>query len=565
MFRKLIRDEISKIVPTGTNFSVEVPEVPEHGDYSSNAAMVLGKKEGKNPGEVANELKNKLLSNLVAKWVEKIEIAGPGFLNFFISPKALISLLRNPTPKRSFFEKFFSKKKTVIVEYFQLNIAKRPHVGHMRSAIIGDSLKRMFLQAGYNVISDTHVGDWGTQFGILLLSLKEPGVKIDESNPFNDLENLYISQNKKIEEKPELRDQAKEEFAKLERGDLENRKLWKWMVDISMKNLEQSAKLLELLPFDEHKGESSYEKDMPGIVSNALAKKVAVKKEDGSMIVDLTNEKLDEAVLIKSDGASTYLLRDLATIKYRKNKYNFNKNLYVVDVRQEHHFRQVFSVAEKLGYDGVDESKHVSYGFLKLPDGAMSTRAGNIISIDEMINEAKNRALKIIEEKNPELKDKEKIAYKVGLGAIKYFDLSHNRKSDIEFRWEDVLSFEGDTGPYIQYTYARLRSILRKYGKSTTWRSDRQAEMDAVEKKIILAISMFDEVLEDALADYMPNILANFIFNLAQKANEFYHSHPVLQEADQSKKEFRLALISKISETLKKGLYLLGIDALEEM
>lgn len=569
MFRKVIRKEIEKVVPEGTKFVVEIPENLEHGDYSSNIAMVLAKKEGINPKELAEDIILRLRSGQLSRICEKVEVAGAGFLNFFITPSSLRASFTGKRSKKSFFQKLFSKKKTVIVEYFQLNIAKRPHVGHMRSAIIGDALKRMFLEAGYNAISDTHIGDWGTQFGILLLEYKslEPNIRreiFSSGDLFEKLENIYISGNENIAREASRLELAKEEFAKLERGDPENKKLWQDMVNISMKKLKESADFLWLLPFDENKSESSYENDMPAIVEEVLQKGVASKKDDGAVTVDLTNEKLDDAVLIKSDGASTYLLRDLATIKYRKSKHKFWKNLYVVDVRQDHHFKQVFKVAEKLGWS--DPGEHVSYGFIKLPEGAMSTRVrGSTISIEKIIEEAQNRAKKIIEEKNPELKNKEEVARQVGLGALKYFDLSHNRKSDIEFLWEDALSFEGNTGPYLQYTYARLRSILRKYGKNPLWNLGAKANMDTREKQLFLAVSQFDESLEDTIIDYLPNILSNYLYGLAQKANEFYHSHPVLQESNEQKKQLRLVLISAVAETLKKGLYLLGIDSPEEM
>ncbi|MEK7503003.1 MAG: arginine--tRNA ligase [Patescibacteria group bacterium] len=582
MFRKLIADEIAKVVPGGTGFSVEVPETAEHGDYASNAALVLAKKEGKNPLEMAEKLALRLRSGQLSRFCDKVEIAGPGFLNFFIASSILTSSLWGKSvknnshelfPNKSFFKRLFLKKKIVIVEYFQLNIAKRPHVGHMRSAIIGDALKRMFIEAGYKAISDTHVGDWGTQFGILLLEYKdlEPHMRheiFSQGDPFEKLENMYISGNENIKREASRLELAKREFAKLELGDIENRKLWKEMVDISMKNLEKSAKLLNLLPFDEHRGESSYEKDMPLIVQEALQKGVAQKKDDGAVVVDLSDEGLGEAVLIKSDGASTYLLRDLATIRYRKEKYDFYKNIYVVDMRQGYHFGQVFEVAKKLGYAKEEEIYedvlHISYGIVKLPEGTMSTRAGNVISIEAMVSEAQNRAYKVIEEKNSKLKNKNEIARMVGLGAIKYFDLSHNRKTNIEFDWDRALSFEGNTGPYLQYTYARLRSILRKHGKSKIKEIFRD-DIDSEERQILLSISRFDEELERALINYYPHVLADYLYVLAQKTNEFYHSHPILQENDQEKKQFRLALISKISETLKKGLYLLGIDAPEEM
>ena len=569
MFRESIKKEIRTIVGDEVNFSVEVPENPEHGDYASNAALILAKKEGKNPKEVAEELKTKLLSFPEPKW-ERIEIAGPGFLNFWIKneelAKQLGTVLDNP-------EKWGSsdvgKNRKVIVEYFQLNIAKRPHIGHIRSAVIGDTLKRMLSSQGYDAISDTHVGDWGTQFGILLLEYKdlEPHMRrevFSGGDPFEKLENMYISGNENITREATRLDRAKEEFAKLERGDAENRKLWQEMIDLSMRKLLDSAARLGLASFEEHKGESSYEKVMPGIVEEALNKGVAQKKDDGAVIVDLTDENLDEAVLIKSDGASTYLLRDLATIKYRKEKHKFWKNLYVVDVRQEHHFRQVFRVAEKLGYEGVNESEHISFGLMKLPEGAISTRKGTAIALDAVIDEAINRARKIIEEKNPDLVDKEGTAKAVGIGALKYFDLAHNRKSDIVFDWDTALSFEGNTGPYLQYTHARLKSILRKANDSVSAEFSDTA-FDDLERRLLAILLRFPEAITDALAGYMPHILAGYLFLLAQKANEFYHSHPVMQENDEMKKNTRLALIAGVAHTLKRGLYLLGIDSPEEM
>ncbi len=567
MFRKLIQGEIAKLAPEGTNFSVEAAENPEHGDYASNVAMALAKSLGKNPKEVAEDLKEKLLSNRAAKWIEKIEIAGPGFLNFFISKDSLASSLQDILKdEKKWGTSDVGKNKKVIVEYFQLNIAKRPHIGHIRSAVIGDAIKRMLLAFGYNAISDTHVGDWGTQFGILLLAWKESGrspAELKTGDPFSILEDLYIAENERMEKEPERRERAKEEFAELERGDKENRKIWEQMVSVSIKKLEDSVDRLGILKFDEHKGESSYEKDMPAIVDLALEKGVALK-EDGAVLVNLEKEGLDKAILIKSDGASTYLLRDLATIKYRKAEYNFYKNLYLVDVRQEHHFKQVFKVAELLGFEGVGESEHVSYGFMSLPEGAISTRKGQTISLDDVLNEAETRALKTIEEKNSELKNKEEVAKMVGLGALKYFDLSHNRHSDIVFKWDEALSFEGNTGPYVQYTHARLKSILRKAGHGGG-KINENIEMDKTERELVVLLSRFPEAIEDALSVYMPNLLANYLFQLAQKANEFYHSHPVMQEADESKKQFKLSLIGAISLILKKGLYLLGIDSPEEM
>ncbi len=544
------------------SFSVGVSENPEHGDYATNAALAIAKTLKKNPLEVAEGLARDCAD---PRW--RIEIAPPGFINFFLSDAFLIEAAGNVFAHPDGWGRSEAGGgKIVIVEYFQLNIAKRPHVGHLRSAVIGDAIKRMLLSQGYRAISDTHVGDWGTQFGILLLAYKENGDEnmLAAADPFAELETLYRAENERIEKDPGRREQAKQEFAKLEQGDLENRAIWERMVAVSMKKLEASASRLGLFPFDEHRGESFYEDKMALIIEAALQKGVAKKTGDGAIVVDLAADNLDEAVLIKSDGASTYLLRDLATIIYRKKEHNLWENLYVVDVRQSHHFKQLFRVAEMLGIEGAGESAHIEFGFMNLPEGTMSTRKGNAVSLDAVIDEVARRARVAIGEKNPELKNPDTVAEHIGLGALKYFDLSHHRTSDITFRWDDALAFEGNTGPYLQYTHARLKIILRKVGEPALHTIPAVA-LDPLEHQLLVAALRLPEAIEDALADFTPNTLASYLYKLAQLANEFYHSHPVAQETDAEKRAFRSALVFAVALTLKKGLYLLGIEAPEEM
>lgn len=553
-----------------SEFSVEVPEMETHGDYATNIALILAKTLKRSPMEIAETLLRVHSIKNSDTW--EARVASPGFINFFLKDNFLLQELNRVLSAPDLWGKHtLGEDKTVVVEYFQLNIAKRPHIGHLRSAVIGDALKRMLIFCGYHAVSDTHVGDWGTQFGILLYALKEhmkEGRENPESffekmaaeDPFDWLEHIYIEENKKIEANPERRELAKREFALLEQGDLENRKLWHWTVDISMKKLEENASRLGLLPFDEHRGESAYELVMPGIVAAALQKSVAKKTEDSAVVVDLSEEGLDEAVLVKADGASTYLLRDLATIQYRKEKWDFFKNLYVVDVRQSHHFRQVFRVAELLGFDGIHESEHISFGFMKLPEGSLSTRAGTAISLDRVLDEAQKRAAEIIQEKNPSLPNLQEVAEKIGVGALKYFDLSHHRASDVVFRWEEALNFEGNTGPYLQYTHARFSSILEKTGVDLTNVAG-YPQMIPVERQLLMALLHFPEAIEDALKNFTPNTLSNFLFLLAQKANEFYHSCPVLQEQNQTAKNFRITLVRGVTLTLHRGLWCLGIDA----
>ncbi len=579
MFKNKITEILKDIVSEKiTGIEVQPPEDKKFGHYSTNIALKLAKLQGENAMDVAEDIKMKIGNHPLNKNLfEKIEVIQPGFINFWLHKEVILNLVNSLLKSKDKIGKSdIGRGKTVMVEYFQLNIAKRPHIGHLRSAVIGDALKRMFLSFGYKAVSDTHVGDWGTQFGILLHALKQKPIyrskkKFDKDffkeikeDPFAWLENLYIEENLLIEEDPRIRVRAKEEFAKLERGDKENRKIWEWMVEISMEKLKESAKKLQLLEFEEHKGESSYEKVMPKIVKLALDKGIAKKNYDGAVLVDLNNEGLDEAILLKSDGSSTYLLRDLATVFYREEKWKVWKNLYIVDSRQAHHFRQVFRVAELLGWGKKGLSEQVQFGFMSLPEGALSTRKGTAISLDEVLNEAENQAKKIINEKNPDLKNAGDVAEKIALGALKYFDLSHNRKSDIVFKWDDALSFDGNTGPYLQYTYARLMGILDK-AKEKPKQIKVEADLDEKEKSLLVSISRFEEVIGEVLENYSPNILADYLHYLAKDVNEFYHSHPVIQEKDEIKKKTRIVLVYLITITLRKGLGLLGIKAPHEM
>ena len=589
MMREKIKALIQEIMEEtfkspGIEFSVVPAENSARGDYASNiaficeriVAMQMGMHTGKvgslygfrTPQQFAEKMKH-FLDAKTPDFIDRIEIAKPGFVNIFLKDDAVLRVLGQILENADTWgASDIGRGKTVILDYFQLNIAKRPHIGHIRSAIIGDALKRMFASQGYRAVSDTHVGDWGTQFGILLLGYKEAGANLHKeavgSDPFGALEEIYLAENARIKDDPDRREHAKQEFVKLEHGDQENREIWQWMVEVSMKNLEESASRLGLLPFDEHRGESFYEDKMATIVELALKKGVAKKIVDGAVIVDLTAEKLDEVVLVKSDGASTYLLRDLATIQYRKKEWDFWKNFYVVDVRQAHHFKQLFRVAELLGFEGVGESEHVSYGFVKLPEGMLSTRAGNVIALEKVLDEAIEKARGAIRAKNPDLADADAVSRAVGIGALKYFDLSHHRTSDIVFSWDRALSFDGNTGPYLQYTYARLKSILRK-AEAKHLAVSQDAKPDQLERHLAVLILRFPEAIEDALAVYSPHVLAAYLYDLAKTANEFYHSRPVMQEEDADKKNLRLALVSATAITLARGLHLLGIETPEEM
>lgn len=577
--KKLIISAIEKLYPDQKNvvFSVDYPPAGIEADLASNAAMILAKKVEKRPMVVAEELAKEMQRPINRQTT--VSIVEPGFLNFRVRNEFL---LKNLSEINRNLDKYgasdIGKKKLAIVEYFQLNVAKPPHVGHLRSAVIGDSLKRIMNFLGYKTVSDTHIGDWGTQFGFLLLAYKKLGGKDRvKHNPFEELNQLYIEINKMWEEQKSrlLRDDedsywrlGMEEFKKLEHGHKESRRLWKWMVGVSNKKFVEMVKLLKLEKFDYDLGESFYQDKMPAVLKKLEKAGLLVTGETGEKYVNLEPYGLGRLICVKSDGATTYELRDLATLAYRydelakKEKAKLAWNLYIVDSRQAHDFKQVFKTMELLGYD-VSKSKHVEFGFMSLPEGAFSTRKGNVISLESFIQEAKSRALKIIKEKNSDLKDKEKIAEQVALAAIKYGDLKHNRRSDIVFVWDTALSFEGNTGPYLQYTHARLKSILRKEGKAALKVSS--GELNIQEEQVLRKLIRFPDVVKAAAIQFLPSEIANYLYEFAGNINNFYQMVPVLQEKNEKIRATRLAIVAASAAVLKKGLELLGIDAPEEM
>ena len=554
---------------------LELPEIQiaspdeKFGDYSSNVALIIAKKEKKNPKEVAALIINKLKSDASAgELFSAISEAG-GFINFTLSQSALLDSLNEiQEQKENYGSSKMGGNKKILVEYFQPNIAKPLHLGHLRTALIGDCLFRLFKFTGYKTESDTHLGDWGTQFGLLLHAYKKYGdMSVIEKNPIEELNKLYVKINAEAESDESVREAGKAEFVKLEEGDGENRELWKKFKEYSWKEFEIVYKDLGIRRADHDWPESFFEDKMPAVLEQ-LKQKGLLKESQGAQVVDLEPYRLGTALLVKSDGGTTYLLRDLATLIYRK-QHGFEKQYYVVDVRQAHTLKQTFKIIELLGAIEPGDAIHVSYGFLTLPEGAMSTRKGTVVGAKEFIEQIQARALEIIQEKNADLKNKEEVARHVASGAIKYFDLSHNIKSDIVFDPKKAISFEGNTGPYLQYTYARIHGILRKSQipstKSQINPNDQNLKFQTQELLVLRKLYQFPEIVEQAVGDLQPNAIANYLFELSQTFNAFYQEIPVLKEENEQIKDFRLKLITATSQVLKNGLWLLGIEAPEEM
>ena len=455
---------------------------------------------------------------------------------------------------------------TLIIDYSSPNIAKPMHVGHLRSTVIGDSLKRVFRFLGYSVVADNHLGDWGTQFGKLIVGYRNwLDRALYKDDPIAELERIYILFEQKSSDDPALIEQAREELKRLQDGDEDNLGLWKEFVSVSMDEYAKTYRRMDI-EFDTYHGESFFHNLMPGVVDE-LVKKGLAKESEGALVVFFDEaENLHPCVIKKNDGAFLYATSDLACILFRKKEYDINRLVYVTDARQESHFRQVFAIKDMLGWDVAAE--HVPFGLMGLADGHFSSRRGNVIKLKDLLDEAKKRAAAIVEEKNPGLSpgEKDRIAETVGLGAVKYSDLSQNRVSNIVFDWDKMLNFEGNTAPYLQYTYARISSLIRKARENGKYDGgmERVAIRNNSERVLALTLSQFFSSVAKAGETYRPNIIADQLFETAQRFNSFYNSLPVLK-AEGVSLPTRLMLAEKTAFILKTGLGLLGIQTVERM
>lgn len=536
------------------------------GDFSTNLALVLAKTAKQNPIQLAESLIEKLKILDTHKHFKITQKAG--FINLAWTFKSLYGNLQLVLKQQNNFgQNTLGQGQKVLVEYFQPNIAKPLHLGHIENAIVGDSLFKFFVFSGFQTESDTHLGDWGTQFGLLLLAYKKYGqLTIIEANPIAELNKLYIQINAEAESDPAIRELGKAEFIKLEQGDRENRELWKKFKAYSWQEFEFVYSDLGIRRADHDWPESFYEDKMPQVIERLTQAGLLVESQ-GAKIVNLEDYNLGIALLVKSDGGTTYLLRDLATLIFRKRQ-GFLKQYYVVDVRQSHTLKQTFKIIELLGEIQPQAAVHVAYGFLTLPEGAMSTRKGTIINANEFVAGVKTEALNIIQAKNPNLPNSDQVAKQVAVGAIKYFILSHNIKSDIVFDPKQAITFEGNTGPYLQYTHARIHGILRKanfYSAELPMSVSVEGQVSDSEVGLLRKLEQFPEMVQRSATELAPNLTANYLFELAQMFNSFYQSVSVLKETDAQLKVFRLNLIFATAQVLKNGLNLLGIEAPEEM
>ncbi len=560
-FIERLKGVVEKNLPAGFSVSVDLPIKPEFGDYSA----IINLKGNKFSQELFSKIKKDLEKDeFIKENVREIKVVPPVYFNFFLKPEKIKEVVREILKKgENFGSSEEGKNRIILIDYSSPNIAKPMHVGHLRSTFIGQAIYNLYKFLGYKVIGDNHLGDWGTQFGMIIGGCKRYLKKSEiKKITIQQMLDVYIRFNKEIEEKPELQELAKLEFKKLEQNDSENKKIWKILRKKSLEEFNRIYKILGI-KFDIVKGESDYQDFLKDEIENALKKGAAIKNEDGSVIIPLKGKETP-FLIQKSDGATVYGTRDLATIRFRIEKYHPEKIVYVIGNEQSFYLEQLFNAAEILGYISRDRLYHVKFG-LVLDENRkkLATREGRVIGAEELIQRIIALAERVIKEKNPKLNrgERTKAAKIIGVGALKYNDLSQNRHTDIVFDWKKMLSFEGNSAPYLLYTYVRLKSILRK---SNFTNFDPSLLSKDIELEIIKRLSIFPLVIRKALDDYQLNIIANYLFELAGLINNFYEEIPVLK-AEKKLKFSRLALIKSAAIILKRGLNLLGIETLEKM
>lgn len=559
--KELIASELAKVIDSLDQDAIlNLLEQPKSSDLGDIAfpAFSLAKVERKAPQAIAADIAEKIDQSAF----EKVVATGP-YVNFFldkskISDQVIKSVIEAGA---DYGQQDEGKGQNITIDLSSPNIAKPFSVGHLRSTVIGDALSNIFRKMGYNTIKINHLGDWGKQFGLLMVAYKKWGSKeAVEANPIDELLKLYVRINAEIENDPELDDEGRLWFKKLEDGDPEATELWQWFRDESLVEFNRIYKLLGV-EFDSLNGEAFYNDKMDEAVQ-ILEDKGLLKESKGASIVELDDVNLPPAMIKKSDGATLYITRDIATAMYRARTYNFVKNIYAVGQEQSNHFRQLKAVLKKMGFDWSDDMVHVDFGLVTKNRQKLSTRKGNIILLEPTLQEAISRAKAQIEEKNPELENKEEVAHAVGVGAVKFYDLKTDRRNGYDFDLEAMVSFEGETGPYVQYAYARIQSILRK--ANFTPSTDATYSLSDPESwEIIKLLQDFSRVVKRAAENYDPSLIAKYAINLAQAFNKYYAHTRILDESPE--RESRLALSYSTAVVLKEALRLLGVDAPEKM
>lgn len=531
---------------------------PEFGDFQCEAAMGMAKTLKRPPRQVAETAK---AAAAPSKLVARIEVAGPGFLNLFLEDSAISELLQTMADDPRLGVPEPGVGKTILLDYSSPNVAKPMHIGHIRSTVIGNALDRLFRFLGYKVVSDNHLGDWGTQFGILIMGYKNfLDAAAFEAEPVDELERLYVASYERTKTDPAWLDACRAELVKLQSGDAENMALWKRFVQASLDEFERIYRRLGV-SFDLTRGESHYHAALPGVLEK-LEKAGLAAESEGAQVAFLEEEKLPPCIVRKKDGGFNYAATDVATVLSRQQEFNPDKVVYVTDERQQLHFRQVFAIARRLGV--TTELEHVWFGLMRLPEGVFSTRQGNVIKLERLLDEAETRALALIRQSSPDMPADEQtaVARAVGIGAVKYADLSQNPQSAVVFTWDKALALDGNSAPYLQYACARIRAVEDKYRErfpNKDFRNEPIVVAEPLERALALRVLRFGDAALQAARAYRPSALADYLFDLAQAYSAFYQNVPFLK-AEPGARESRVRICLAVAAVLRQGLALLGIS-----
>lgn len=556
----LLAAQIEGMSKEDISATIEIPPKPEMGDFAF-PCFRLAKTMHKAPNMIAADIKEAIGD---VDYLDRIEVKG-AYLNFFVKTEVFVKSMIEAANSENFGGSDIGEGKNICLDYSSPNVAKNFHVGHLRTTIIGNSLYKIFSKLGYNAIRINHLGDWGTQFGKLIVAYKAWGSKeAVEKDGISELMKLYVKFHEEADKNPELVDEARAWFARMEQGDEEALSIWQWFKDISLVEYKRAYDLLGV-DFDYYLGESFY-RDKCQEVVDKITEAGLLKESEGAMIVDLSDYDMAPCIITKKDGSSIYATRDLAAIFYRKKTYNFCKCLYVTGQEQKLHFAQVFKVVELLGNEWAkDQLVHIPYGLVSLEGAKLSTRNGNIIYAEDILHDAIEKSLEIITEKSPNLENKEEVAKMVGVGSVLFNDLYNQRIKDVSFSWDKVLNFDGETGPYVQYTHARCSSVVRlaeNFDPSNEVDFSVITEPDAI--FLLKEINRFPKVVLDAADKYEPSIVARFAVDVAQAFNKFYNSTRI-NVPEENVKNARVMLTYLTKKTLSDALELLGIQAPEAM
>ncbi len=563
---KLIAEHIDGLSAEEIHGMLEVPQASNMGDYAF-PCFKLAKTLRKAPPLIAADIAAKIEGSQLFEKVEQVN----AYVNMFISKEELVRdvVCEVLNEGEDYGKSQVGQGKTVIVEFSSPNIAKPFHIGHIRSTVIGNAINKIYSAMGYKVVRINHLGDYGTQFGKMICAYRHWGNKEDViKEPIKTLLHYYTKFHEEAEKHPELNDEARQIFTRLEHGEEEETQLWQWFRDESLKEFSRVYKMLGI-EFDSYAGESFYSDKMPAVVQ-MLKDKNLLEESQGAEIVDLTPYGLTPALITKSDGSSLYITRDIAAGLYRKKTYDFYKNIYVVASQQNLHFQQWIKIIELLGFDWAKDNIHVPFGLVSLEDGTMSTRHGRVVFLEDVLNRAVEQTREIIREKGVNTDNVDETAKQVGIGAVVFQELSNNRIKDYVFSWDKVLDFNGETGPYVQYTYARAASVMRNAGREA---AEKALNCENIKVEHIIGESAYElakllyalpQVIIDAGEKYEPSVLTRHIVDIAQAFNRFYHDEHILTDNEEERIS-KLSLVAATKTVLKNGLALLGIEAPERM